>query len=158
MCLYVWVIDSSMNKNSRLDLKQQAKALGVDVSAIVNDLKVRVSTTKDQEFTFSRNIGSKFIEGIAHYIKRYQLHRLIIGRICTDGPGELSIWVYPDSSIVQECPTCMQSKTVSFDYVYIHLDEPNQIVRYLIWEIVRSYEEKRKRMETYCSSIDEINW
>ena len=118
----------------------------------------RLRTTKDQEFTSSRNIGSEFIEGVAHYIKRYQLHRLIIGWIYIDGPEGLPIWVYPDGSIVQGCPTCLKSNTLSFDDAYFYLNEPIQIVISLIWEIVQSYEKRKKRRETYCSSIDEIEW
>jgi hypothetical protein len=152
------MIDSSVKQNGKLDLKQKAKSLGIDVSTIIDELKVRISAIQDQEeyYTYSKKISSEFILGIAQYVKKYQLRRLNIGRIDTDGPGELSIWVNTDGDIVQECPTCMESKPVSFDYIHFYLDKPNQIVRNLIWTIVNSYEDRRKEMETYCSSINEL--
>ena len=41
------------------------------------------------------------------------------------------------ATLLQGCPTCMESKIVDSDYVYIYLDEPTQIVRSLVWDIMR---------------------
>jgi hypothetical protein len=152
------MIDSSANHNNGSYLKQKAKAFGIDVSAIIDDLKGRISTQTDQKdyFAYTKGISKEFIAGIAHYVKKYELHKVIIGHIDGDGPGELLIYIDKNGNIIRECPTCMESKTFDSDSVHFYLDEPDQMARNLIYTIIKAYEDKKKTLETYCSSLDEL--
>jgi hypothetical protein len=149
---------SSLNKNKGVSLKQRAKIFGIDVDTIIQDLKDRISPHEDQEeyFSYSMRISNDFISGITEYAKKYGLCRVVIGRIDTDGPGELLVCISRDGSIQWDCPTCMESKTVSLDSSFSYLDKPNYIVNSLIRAIIETSERKRKSSEMYCSNLEEL--
>lgn len=149
---------SSLNQNKGVSLKQRAKIFGIDVDAIIQDLKDRISPHEDHEeyFSYSERISNDFISGITEYAKKYGLRRVVIGRIDTDGPGELLVCINRDGNIQRECPTCMESKTVSLDSMFIYLDEPNYRVNRLIRAVIETSERKRKSSEMYRSNLEEL--